>query len=242
MAAPDRLYLEQWPAPANRDDRIFYEPTGYGDDGNGNTSTITVYVKERLAEQPTQQTARVAFKAWGLEAQSQFLNELRVEHAYCAGAAGQLFPFPEWSSEELRAAWQQGGAHYAERQRQVETGERGVLPLADSAGTVTWDFVDTDLGLDDEQLATRRMIRERICAARVVDVVALEGEFSGEDGEPYWYALYLRDPSDNGDQALALSVGTITCASGRPTHQAIVAALSRWTPGPEYRVAKDVHA
>lgn len=237
MTAPDQLYLEQWPERANRDDRIFYEPTGYGEDGNGNTSTITVYVKESLAAQPTQQTARVAFKGWTLEAQRDFLAGLRAEHAYCAGASNAPLPFTD---SECFTAWKHGRAHYEERKAQIDSGERGELPLADSTGTVTWDFVESDGGLDDEQLATRRRIRDRLCAESIVEVAALEGEYSGEDGEPYWYEIYLRDPADNGVGNLALSVGTIQCASGLPTEQAIVAALSRWRPGPEYRVTKTV--
>lgn len=241
MTAPDQLYLEQWPERANRDDRIFYEPTGYGEDGNGNTSRITMYVKERLAEQPSPQTARVAFKGWTLEAQRQFLDDLRREHAYCAGAANAPYSVVDCSSEtdEIQAEWAHGHAHYTERKAQIDSGERGELPIADSTGTVTWDFVESDIGFDEEQLAARRTIRERLCSESTAEVAALEGEFSGDEGEPYWYAIYLRDPADPGGN-LAFSVGTIQCASGRPTEQAIIAALSRWRPGPEYRLTKTV--
>lgn len=45
--APERLYLEQWPEEAQRSDAVHYVQTGYGDDMRGNTSRITVYVKER---------------------------------------------------------------------------------------------------------------------------------------------------------------------------------------------------
>jgi hypothetical protein len=239
MTAPDQLYLEQWPERANRDDRIFYEPTGYGEDGNGNASTITVYVKESLAERPTPQTARVAFKSWALEAQHGFLAELLAEHAYAAGAQNAPFPFPDRSDERaLLSDWELGLADYSARKRQTEAGERGELSLADSTGTVTWDFSEDDLDLDDEQLAARRSTRERLCSEPVVEVAAMEGESSGDNGEPYWYAIYLRERAANGE--LAVEVGTIQCMSGRPTEQAIVAALSRWRAGPEYRVTKTV--
>jgi hypothetical protein len=40
---PRALYLEQWPTDSDRQDRIFYEPTGYGIDPDGTESRITVY-------------------------------------------------------------------------------------------------------------------------------------------------------------------------------------------------------
>lgn len=43
---PDRVYLEQWPEEAQRDDAVHYEQTGYGDDMRGNTSRITVYARD----------------------------------------------------------------------------------------------------------------------------------------------------------------------------------------------------
>lgn len=43
---PKKLWLEQWPDRAFRDDSIHYEQTGYGDDLRGSTSRITVYVRE----------------------------------------------------------------------------------------------------------------------------------------------------------------------------------------------------
>lgn len=44
---PERIYVERWPEVLDRDDRIYFEPTGYGVDwGTGATSTITVYVRE----------------------------------------------------------------------------------------------------------------------------------------------------------------------------------------------------
>lgn len=46
---PAKLYVERWPEASNRDDRVFYEPTGYGIDEAGRTSTITVYVRQRRA-------------------------------------------------------------------------------------------------------------------------------------------------------------------------------------------------
>ena len=237
MTAPDQLYLEQWPEKVDRDDRVYYEPTGYGVDGDGNTSTITVYVKESLPEQLTQQTARLAFKAWPVEVQRDFLEALHAEHAYSAGAAGVPFPVELVGGPHgLRAEWENGRAHYAEHKAQMDSGQRGEIPLADSSGAVTWDFVEDDLGLEDHQLAARRAIRERILSMSQVDVAAFEGESSGKEGEPYWFAVYLTD----GD--LGLGVGMIQCASGRPTDQAIIAALSRWHPGPEYRVTKKVYA
>jgi hypothetical protein len=41
---PKEIYLERWPANANRCDTIHYEPVGYGDDLRGNTSTIHRYI------------------------------------------------------------------------------------------------------------------------------------------------------------------------------------------------------
>lgn len=238
MTAPDNLYLEQWPEESDRNDKIHYEQTGYGLDEFGRASTITVYVRESLAGKPTQQSARIAFKSWPLDVQRDFLEGLRAEHAYAAGAANA--PFPRWSSNGLRAEWEQGIMHYSAWKRQVEAGERGELPLTDSDGKVTWDFVEDDVGFDDEQLAARRTARERLCAEPVVEIAAAEGESSGRDGEPYWYAVYLRDRA--AEKAIGLSVGTIQCASGRPTEQAILAALTRWRPGPEYRLTKLVAA
>lgn len=239
MAAPDQLYLEQWPESADRDDRIFYEPTGYGEDGRGNASAITVYVKESLAGNPTPHTARVAFKSWSLDVQRAFLADLHGEHAYAAGAADAAFPIElVGGSHGLRAEWAHGRAHCAERKAQIDTGARGELQLAEAAARVTWDFVEDDVGFDEDQLAARRTARERLCAEPVVEIAAMEGESSGSDGEPYWYAIFLRDRA--AEKAIGLSVGTIQCASGRPTEQAIIAALTRWRPGPEYRVTKRV--
>ncbi|MGH7487096.1 MAG: hypothetical protein ACREMY_16055, partial [bacterium] len=205
-----------------------------GDDGNGNTSTITVYAKESLAANPTQQTARLAFKSWTAAEQRTFLDGLLLEHAYyCALERVRL---PEWLDAAIpmvQANYDAGVAHAEERRKQFESGERGELPLLDSSGVVTWDFVADDLGLDDEQLLARSKILERLSAQPLIEVAALEGDYSGD---PYWYAIYLRDPTVQED--LVLSVGTIECASGRPTEQAIVAALSRWHPGPEYKVTK----
>jgi len=239
MTAPDMLYLEQWPEDAARDDRIFYEPTGYGEDGLGNSSTITVYVKEALAAKPTPQTARDAFKGWEIDVRRAFLADLAVGHAYAAGAANAPFPIELVGGPHgLRAEWENGRAHYAEWKAQVDAGLRGELALTDSDGKVTWDFVEDDVGFDDDQLAARRTARDRLCSDPVVEIAAMEGESSGSDGEPYWYAIFLRDRA--AENALGLSVGTIQCASGRPTEQAIIAALSRWRPGPEYRVTKTV--
>ncbi len=43
---PERLYLERWPDRANRDDQVFYEPTGAGIDmRTGAESTVAVYVR-----------------------------------------------------------------------------------------------------------------------------------------------------------------------------------------------------
>lgn len=239
VTAPNQIYLEQWPEEADREDRIFFEPTGYGLDGKGNASTITVYVKESLAGNPTPQTARVAFKSWSLDEQRAFLAGLESEHAYAAGAAGMPFPIELVGGPiALRAEWAHGREHYTEWKAQVDAGERGEIPLTDSDGKVTWDFVENDVGFDDEQLAARKAARDRLCAAPVVEIAAMEGESSGSDGEPYWYAIYLRDRA--ADEALGLSVGTIQCASGRPTEQAILAALTRWRPSVQYKVTKTV--
>lgn len=55
---PRFLYVERWPEEAQRQDSVHYEPTGFGDDMRGNTSTITMY--RRLTREEVRDLRRKA--------------------------------------------------------------------------------------------------------------------------------------------------------------------------------------
>lgn len=54
---PERIWLERWPEEADRDDTIFYEQAGYGDNLRGHTSTVYVYVREDALDSVAREVA-----------------------------------------------------------------------------------------------------------------------------------------------------------------------------------------
>lgn len=77
--APERIWLEQWPEAAQRDDAVHYEQTGYGDDLRGNTSGITVYVRDREQQSRLDAIAAItSLRALTLAVSGDYLRAIHV--------------------------------------------------------------------------------------------------------------------------------------------------------------------